>query len=98
VRALNPHALPLHNSIVVTVASLPEVFNLTNPSAQEPRHLLLAGGGRCSAVPEGGYLGLSPWWLRRMIPIIFRLIAANRHSCHGMNVRVNTVNLVGFVA
>ncbi|HEY4896097.1 MAG TPA: hypothetical protein VII01_08400 [Solirubrobacteraceae bacterium] len=48
--------------------------------------------------PQSVYFGLSPWWLRRMIPIIFRLIAAKRHICHGGNVRMNTVNLVGFVA
>jgi len=57
-------------------------------------------GASGSAQPRlrSGYFGLSPWWLRRMIPIIFTLIAAKRQACHGRNVRMNTVNLVGFVA
>src|ERR1035441_1125033 len=49
--------------------------------------------------PDGGdgYLWPMDLWLRRMMSIILRLIAAKRHSCQGTNVRRNTVNLVGLV-
>ncbi len=36
-------------------------------------------------------------WLRRMIPIIFALIAAKRQTCHGRNVRRKSVVRVGLV-
>ena len=36
-------------------------------------------------------------WLRRMIPIIFRLIAAKRQICQGRKVRRKSVGLVGLV-